>query len=310
MGTDDLPTRTEKPVEEAAPTGNLQSIRSFLIRWIAGNLPQFDLSRAEDEEHALELLKPIGELVLTCDILSRFPGTERIANTWLHWSWSQFRQGQLIHDVLLSRPDLVIISSIYASFHVNGFQHQGTVEWLKYLSRTRFVDAIQYPNWRRLDYEHAMERLGFLGMEAESIERMWSAKLPEPWLIESDAAYALTHEVFYVTDFGAKSQRLPSLARDFISAWLPAWINIFRRRDDWDLVSELLIVHASIGGSPDVVVPVFDGMAEVVEAKTYLPSPLGGGSKLFRPSDDEPRRLFLSNYHTTLVGLIAASIAS
>lgn len=285
-------------------------IRSELLNWVTANRDHFSLAHAVDPAHALVLLKPLGELALTCDILNRDgdEGKKRQAHGLMHWAWLQLDSGRIIHDLLLSRPDLIILSSIYASFHKNGFRRAETLHLLKYLTKTAFASAVQFPNWRRLNFEHALETLGIGRMRAVGIANMWSTRRPEPWLIEHDSAYAMTHEVFYVTDFGRLRTRLPSKIAEYISIWLPSWIEIFRLEQNFDILAELLMVSCCVNDSPSAGSTYAD-LANIVRERGFLPGPESGGNNLQSNSDSHERSIFLSNYHTVLVGLLAADLA-
>lgn len=283
-------------------------IRLELTGWIEAQTEQFSLAHATDSMHALQLLKPLGELVLTCDVLIRGRAQDKFARKLMRWAWLQLDSGRAIHNLLLSRPDLIILSSIYASFHRNGFQRLETLELIKYLAKTAFAAAIQFPNWRRLDFEHALEALEIGQIRASSVANMWCARRPEPWLIEHDSAYAMTHEVFYVTDFGRLPSRLSAKATEYISMWLPSWIHIFKLQQNFDLLAELLMVGCCLNESPPSDSAYAD-IADIVKETGFLPGPKNGGQNLQSGNDSNERMFFLSNYHTTLVGLMAADLA-
>jgi uncharacterized protein DUF6895 len=282
-------------------------IEKRLLGWVKQHQSEFSLTNASDTEHYLQLLKPLGELVLTCDLLAQGKYLLQDAMDLLEWSWRELKDGQVLHDLLLSRPDLIILTSIYSSFHRNGFRRDQTWSLIEYLAKTSFARAVQFPNWRRLDYEHALEQLRVGKISQRSLSSAWSAQWPEPWLIEHDSAYALTHEIFYITDFGRKPTRLKPKASSFVLLWLPTWIEIFLRQDNWDLVSELLMVGACLpkfNHSNDT----FGRMAKVIKKNGYLPGPDTGGQNLKRKGNSRKRSAFLKNYHTTLVGIMAADI--
>jgi hypothetical protein len=283
-------------------------IRSELVGWIESHTDHFSLAHATDARHALHLLKPLGELVLTCDVLIQGRSTEKFARKLMRWAWLQLNSGHTIHNLLLSRPDLIILTSIYASFHRNGFQRHETLELIKYLAKTAFSASIQFPNWRRLDFEHALEALEIGKIRTSSVANMWCARRPEPWLIEHDSAYAMTHEVFYVTDFGRQPSRLPQKAAEYLSMWLPSWIDIFKLQQNFDLLAELLMVGCCLNEQP-LSDSEYADVAEVVKKNGFLPGPENGGQNLQSGKDSSERIVFLSNYHTTLVGLMAADLA-
>ena len=49
--------------------------------------------------------------------------------------------------------------------------------------------------------------------------------MPEPWTLDLQAAYGVTHDVFHLTDWGRARQRLSEELAEYLRLWLPAWLD-------------------------------------------------------------------------------------
>jgi hypothetical protein len=274
------------------------------IRWLDANLENFSLRFALDDVHRIQLLKPLGELVLLLELIGRRPEFRSKARDMTVWAWEEFERGELLLEVLAARPDLIMVATILASFHSGGLRNRKLARFIRYLSTTHYTAAIQLPNWRILDLRIAMSRLNQQAAFPRGlIGRMWSFQHPEPWLIDHDSAYAFTHEVFYVTDFGRAPRRYPRRTREYVALCLPAWLEIFHRKSDLDVFSELLMVGCCL--RIEAPQGAYARILSPFKEHGFLPSPHGGGSSLLRPGMRRCRRDFLIHYHTTIVGLMA-----
>jgi hypothetical protein len=286
----------------------VSEVFNLALKWLEVNRRNFSLTLAHDDAHRIQLVKPLGELVLAIELLYRRAPWRVRAHRMLCWAWEDLNRGDFLLEVLAARPDLMMVATILASFRAVGLHNRKLTRLILYLLSTRYARALQLPNWRMLDLRFAMARLkGRAGFPRHLIARMWSRRHPEPWLIDQDSAYALTHEIFYVTDFGRAPYLYPSATREYVALCLPAWLEIFHRKSDLDLFSELLMVCGCLR-----IDPPQDAFARVLaplRKHGFLPSPTGGGSLLLRHGMTPHRKAFLVNYHTTLVGFMAALLA-
>jgi len=292
-----------------SPSSDIASARWLLTRtvsWIRSNRDQFSLALAVDAAHRIELIKPLGELALAAELLTRHAAYRHVGANLLAWCWAELDEGQGLLDLLSARPDLLVVATILGGFRRRGFRSRPLEGFIRYVAGTRYRAALQLPNWRALDLQHALTRLGVASRGTHSdVKRTWCSRLPEPWLIDHDSAYAFTHEVFYITDFGRFSGRLPKATREYIRLWLPAWLSIYERKHDLDVYCELLMVAACTTrtwGLRDA----FACCTASFDEHGYLPSPEGGGRNLLRRGMSAERKKFLNCYHTTLVGMLAA----
>lgn len=91
------------------------------------------------------------------------------------------------------------------------------------------------------------------------------------------AGYALTHDVFHLTDWGHRSEGLPEHLADYLGTWLPAWVETWLEERHWDLTGELLAVDGLLRrptAGPDTWRRYADARAEDAPSR---PSTAGSG---------------------------------
>lgn len=291
-----------------------QSLEHTLDRvfaWIGGQLHNFATIESDRFEHTLGSLKPLGELVLALEILNSHGYREAECLDLLKESWIQVGEGELLLIALASRPDLIVLSGLYANFRRFGLVHERLESLISHLLNTVGCQNLEFPYWRRLDLIHATKSLG-IGEFPENPDRgCWFYGGPEPWMMSDDVAYAITHDVFYLTDFGRCPERLSEVSRQYIATWLPAWLALFRDQPNWDIYSELIMV-ASCLIQPFNMSHFCAPLIAAQENDGLIPSPPGAGQQLldFESNPSEERKRFLSNYHTCLVAAMALAMAT
>lgn len=285
--------------------GNLKS-EAAAVNWLSVHREQFSLANARSDEQLLRLIKPIGELALAASILRKRGRHSSWANQTLHYCWGELEQGNVLLRVLAARPDLVVASTLYACFYEVGLSNSRLDILLRHLEGCASCRSIEFPTWRRLDVAHGFAALGYRPFPSNPEVGTWLYGLPEPWMISEDIAYAVTHEIFYITDFGWQPERLTCQISDYVTAWLPAWSEIWARQNNWDLFAEFAMVAACLGKPSGAML---DRLATVQDSGGYFPGPGGSAASLIGSQTSAPRACFLANYHTTLVALMAFAMA-
>jgi hypothetical protein len=125
--------------------------------------------------------------------------------------------------------------------------------------------------------------------------------------INEDHAYAATHTLFYVTDFG--NQSFPWLLREHerLAAILEMFLLHYLRVGHWDLVGELLINLHSLGKNGSTIYK--EAAAGFQNAwKNNGAVPFQQGISYFKKTL-HPEETFTMYYHTTLVGILYCATA-
>lgn len=281
------------------------------LKFIEAHLDEFAFLSGGLNRELLIRLKPLGELALTASLLCR--GTDlaeglrdRLA-CLLSFAWGEFGDGKLFIEILEARPDLIVVGSIYPSFERHGLVYEPARELLRQIVRWRGVAALEFPPWRALDLALAWRtmRLPSPWALGRLFPLTWLAQRPEPWLLSDDAAYSITHTVFYMTDFGEHPDCLDVEAQEYLRCWCPAWMEYYRSVSDLDLYAELALALECVGQKEQG----FDPERVLAQAQAedgMIPGPVDSARDLLEGVTDARRRRFLMNYHTTLVGLLAS----
>jgi hypothetical protein len=292
-----------------APPETIDSALERSLDWAQRTRASFAYSLAPSYRGQVRLLKPFSEYLLALDVLRGLGHRWQWMDDAAGWAWSQIEQGDALVDLLAARPDLLDIVSIYANLRAWGYENSRLESWLERLWALRSTQATERPLWCRLALQYNFHRLGMAPSPTTMAAGAWLSSSPEPWTISVDTAYATTHEVFYLTDFGRKSDELPDAMKTYVQLWLPAWIDCFIAEDNWDVTSELLMVASCINNTDLVRDDLVQLALKQRDDGTY-PCSRDAGSDLIDSETDPARREFLNSYHLALVGLLAVAMAS
>jgi hypothetical protein len=213
----------------------------------------------------------------------------------------------MLAEILLVRPDLIVLISLYAYLKSFGYSNPKMDKLVPLLWHSAACQRLEFPYWRKLDIFHSLEKLQLAEFPDFAEENCWFSGQPEPWIMSDEIAYGVTHAVFYITDFGRYPERISSTSRMYLKSWNPAWLNIFSMASNWDVVSELLMVASCIAKDDDLE-EYYVLVANASENDGMIPSPSGAGRQLIDLEGDcsAKRKRFLGNYHTCLVALMAS----
>lgn len=293
------------------------AVRQAAWGWATSHRRRFQLP-SPVSRWTIEQLKPLGELVLTADILRRTSlahladeFSESIDATF-EFAWTQLQEGELIASLLQSHPDLFGLTSLYATFSRNGYRNTTVDNAIATLSAMTAIRALEFPPWRALDIALALEQLGIQSswIRRNLFEQTWLSAKPEPWMINSAAAYALTHTVFYMTDFGEHPANLPPDVTEYLTNWLPVWCEFYFSVNNLDLLGELLMVASCVGlNSLDPLLePAWDQLRRAQAGDGLVPGPHSIFSEQQPNPQLERAADFYNHYHTTLVAAMASAL--
>lgn len=282
--------------------------------WVAENLDEFALVdrfdlAAKNLKDQIPQLKPISELALTVWLLQRSGIQHELLSKLSSWIWGQVDSGKLLTKLLLARNDFLPCCSLFGPLYRLGFRSQQLELTLALLAQSDVSRVLPLPPWGALAVRYNLTQLGLNLRPFPSESSLYVGSLPEPWVVSSEIGYAITHEVFYLTDFG--SQRIENESvTEYLKIWLPYWGQIFMTEGDYDLTGEIAMAILCMptnenSASRELLLAVLTNQAE----SGYVPGPAGAGTMLQQFGDSEHRRTFLAHYHTTLVALMAYALA-
>ncbi|UFR00762.1 hypothetical protein KBP30_06045 [Streptomyces sp. Go40/10] len=280
------------------------------LSWIESHLSHFGVARhATDEFDRFLLLKPLSELALVASLLARDPGCAERCSPLADWIWEEIGSGDDLVRLTCARPELLEVVSLYASLYTMGYRSNRLDAWVSYLSNSALMQGMELPAWRHTALRYNLARLELSPPPVKPAAGSWLSAMPEPWTFSDATGYPMTHEVFYLTDFGRRPEALttPGVSA-YLAFWLPTWLKCAQEAGNQDLAAELLMVGTCMAepvGSP--------GLSELrawQRTDGSFPGPSGAGSGLPCRDGDTARRRFLSTYHTTLVALLALTADS
>ncbi len=284
--------------------------------WIFRDLSRFRLDKGSDPARLVELLKPLGELTLAASLLGKVPclSTDPVWKEVLDFSWEQLQAGNLLVDVLVERPDLLVLLSLYATLAREGYHNKKLNNQIAHLIATPGYYDTDMLAWRRLDLLVGLEDLGLSdGLESEIMDafsRTWLSKCHNPWTITDPAAYGLTHTAFYMTNYGVGTTRLPIRVERYLLENCLPWARMYLEAKNFDLAAEMIMarccIHSSLDTSEQNLCDEF--LSARMEDDAFPCPPYGALSLLFG-EDDPSRRHFLLHYHTVLVTCMASAMA-
>ncbi|NJQ05220.1 DUF6895 family protein [Streptomyces lonarensis] len=282
------------------------------IAWLHRNQDGFR-PRQDDSTSDFEVkdrLKPIGELALIGKVLFRegVAGSRQAALTrqLLDTAWRDHLDGGKVLTWMQQQEPLSPIPfEIYVPFHELGYEEPAFEATLRSVHTLESWSAMETPPVRRLGISAFERRFGLprsITTEAATAAT-WLGRRPEPWTVEMNVGYAVTHTVFHLTDWGENPGGLPDDLAEYLAQWLPAWVDDWLDIGHWDLLGELLVVDACL---PE---PALDPVAwrAFAEARTE-----DGAMPAQRGPLPEGRRedVFDALYHPTLVAAFASVLAT
>lgn len=280
--------------------------RIGIERWIEQHFDFFSLQKSGPEMRQISRLKPLSELMLYAEVTAQ--QSPQFAKTIAQFAWDEIDQGDYIFRLLCARPDYCQAASILASLSSFGFLNQRAIDAVAAISRMSFVVSLPVEPWVGLSVSHAFQRLRIGKLRLEDSPRLWTSFRSEPWLIAEGNAYALTHEIFYMTDFGRQPFGISAELGEYVKWFMPSWLEIYMRKKNFDILSELLMVNiytSTKAPSEKYWSALFDSQFE--DGSVSPPSHAGRG--LISDGDSTETRDFFSKYHTTLVAGMAATAA-
>ncbi|WP_394436521.1 DUF6895 family protein [Streptomyces sp. SGAir0957] len=294
------------------PTQLAHAVSSRALHWLHANreygalsaLPEADLNADSGAYKAL------GETALAASLVLRggAAGTTElaVARDLLTYCWEQTANGSLLYERLLRNPLRTDPLETYAHFTRGGFRLPELDELLAHTVGLTSTHAAEHVPNRRLGVANAIRVTGLDHGSGtphwETLTRAtWLGSTPEPWHIDWLTAYAVTHTVYHLTDWGWLPSGLPDDLSGYLGDWLPVWTDIWAETGHWDLMAELMIVEMC---RPDPQADPEDWrrLAEIQHEDGMVP-------RDDQPVDDDPAQRFEDHQHPTIVAVIAGNLA-
>lgn len=291
----------------------LDLLAAECLRWVGRYLDRFRLPDdvADPETDLNWTMKPLGELAQLSGSIRRQAAPDGpgrgLADELLGFCHRETDGGTVLLELFRAEPQASYPLEIYAAFAAAGLRHEGFERFARSVCATRgWRQSEQEPN-RRLGVLSAERQAGLTphGPFGEALRRTWLGGLPEPWTFERGAGYHLTHTVFHLTGWGERPDGLPPELADYLTDWLPCWLDGCLEAGQWDLCCELLAVGAALPEAlpPEHTAPAWRRIAAARGPGGALPE---AGPPV--PAEDD--RHFPHCYHSTLAAAFAATLTA
>ncbi|MFI0241150.1 DUF6895 family protein [Streptomyces sp. NPDC016845] len=287
-------------------------VGSRALRWLHANREYGTLSDIPDADLSADrgAYKALGETALAASLVLRSgaAGTTELAlaRELLTHCWEQTVNGSLLYERLLRNPLKTDPLETYAHFTRGGFRHAELDELLAHTVTLASTHAAEHVPNRRLGVANAVRVTGLDHGSGtprwDALTRAtWLGSTPEPWHIDWLTAYAVTHTVYHLTDWGRLPTGLPADLSGYLRDWLPAWTDVWAEAGHWDLMAELMIVEMC-RTDPQVDPEDWRRLAEVQHEDGMVP-------RDNQPVGDDPAQRFEDHQHPTIVAVIAGNLA-
>ncbi|WP_405617219.1 hypothetical protein OG292_25660 [Streptomyces sp. NBC_01511] len=304
-----MTTDTTDP-ESADHTRLIHHVGAQAMEWLHTNRAGFRLEPDVDPEIGfLERFKPIGEAAMICKILFRegVAGSRQsaLARGLMDHLWREALDGgRMLARGQRQEPISPIPFEVFLPFKEMGYQEPETERAVHLNHQLGSWAALEVLPVRRLGISTYERRFGLTPSAPveDATARTWLARRPEPWTVEGNIGYDITHTVFHLTDWGRRPAGLPADIADYLALWLPVWLDDWLDLERWDLLGELLIVDACLP-EPTLDVRAWAGFAAAQRPDGAMPAVRG----MPEGSWDD---VFDVVYHPTLVAALASVLAT
>lgn len=283
-------------------------VRSRAVTWLHTHRRLGALRDGEIEKNP-DAYKAVAETALAAGLVlggGAAGSRERVlAAELLEFCWGQLGQGELLYERLLRNPTKTDPLECYFPFVRAGYRNPGLEQLISHCAAAGVGLAVEAVPNRRLAVANALRATGHehgaAAPDWQALTRAtWLGHSLQPWHIDWETGYDLTHTVFHLTDWGRRASALSGDLADYLTRWLPVWIDVWTEVEQWDLVGELLIVGGCLP-EPHTELDDWQRLAGLQRADGLVP-------RDGEPTDDDPAIRFRDHQHTTVVAVIAATI--
>ncbi|MQS35352.1 DUF6895 family protein [Streptomyces katsurahamanus] len=277
------------------------------VEWLGRMRGEFALPDVPEHEIDGNALKSLSELTLAAGMVHREAVAGRqcaaTAESLLDYAWRQFKEGDMLYRLQTHTPAATHPMEMYALFAAAGYRHAALDGLTAHLTGLRASRVTEHVPNRRLALVASARRIGLPVLDDVDalIEQTWLGGTPEPWMLDVNNAYGVTHTVFHLTDYGSDPDGLPEHLQEYLRLWLPVWVEVFAETRFWDLLLEFLVVGTCLK-SPLFFPHVWELVAAAQRDDGMVPNGL-----TVPPA--EPEYAWLNHHHPTIVAAVTGTLA-
>ena len=278
------------------------------LDWLERSLESFDPFSYVDGDKFEFSVKMLAELTFVCARLSdcNDPSIRDVIGNIQETIFERVFSRTGFQSFLLQNLSTLPGLSIYASLLECGYSDPEFFRKLENSCSQSNVICGEYAPALFIDLAHSAIRCGlpWAGPSLTSLfERSLLASRPNWLCLKDPDYYTITHVIFFLTDFGKQTDRMPSDVRTHFAKELDSMMFLFAAREHWDLLGEILLCGVYLGLNETASFSAFlQLLLSVQEADGSFTCNVGTKSE----KDDQANSwsVFLDKYHTTLVVLL------
>lgn len=197
----------------------------------------------------------------------------------------------------------------YIALRSTGYRSSFNEESIKLSWSRGFLFSVELVPHRVLDREHFLWKAGLRSSEPDWLKLYAETVLavtPDPLHIDKEATYAITHTLFYLSDWGRRLPPFQEAEAARVTSILDCLIVHYWRLSHWDLLGELLANRVSMRARESRL----EAGAAAAFLKAWRPEGCipGEGFEIEglgkAPPSEKESIIFRECYHSTLVGVL------
>ena len=277
--------------------------------WVLKNKHAFSPNSYGDKDKFEFSVKMFAELAFVCSQYKDYSGSSvgNFVTELQIFTSNLLFESPGLKSFLLQNLATLPGYSIYASLEYCGFKDAEFREKLVQLSNSPNIVSGEYGPTLHMDIAHSVARCG-IDWNGPSIASLFERSLlnaaPDFQDLKDPEYYAITHAIFFATDFGLKPNLLDQYAAQHFCDNVSQSLFYLSSRGHWDLVGELLLCQ--------IYLEKYDKSSEKY-LSLILASQNEDGSICCREDEtsisdsSEAWKDTLTKYHTTLVFLLVVA---
>jgi hypothetical protein len=281
------------------------------LAWVERSVGNFDPFSYSDSNKFEFAVKMLAELLVVCAAYQSLPerGTRRIVNAIQTYIVDHVFKRPELQSFLLQHLSTLPGISLFASLLECGYRDTDFHRKLERLSLQSNIVFGEYAPAVFMDIVHSILRcqLPWPGPSIMSLfERSLLASKPDLLGLKDPDYYAITHAVFFVTDFGRSPENLPQEVKAYFLREANKIMFSFASRNHWDLLGEMLLCHAYL---KTIDTPEFATYLQLLLAVQNADGSFTSDVEAKKPGDGSDKQWadHVEKYHTTLIFLLLSA---
>jgi hypothetical protein len=309
--------RTERGKMRPSLQHKLEVRASAGLDWLTGNIERFSpLGRLDSNPD----VKPFAELAILYERLWSVRNGALAGLLRPHLRrWRRFLVDHCEDRAFAELPRRLpsygyAIMLPYLALRATGYRSSFHEESLRLSLGREFLFSVEVVPHRVLDREYFLWKSG-----VHSTEPAWSklyantvlAAAPDPLHVDKETAYAITHTLFYLSDWGRRIPAFEPTEAARVINLIDCLIVHYWRLKHWDLLGELLVNRRSMRTrNSRLEAGAAAAFISAWRREGYI---LGEGDEIGElknaPPSETESIIFRECYHTTLVGVLYCTLA-